>query len=146
MNARASFERALQIQSDYLPAIGNLAQLDRLDQKPDMARKRYETVLEKEPKNEQALLGYAGLVQSLGGESSEIESLLKKAVSVNAQSISARVALVAFYMQKGDLKQAQFSEEQVKQFERYRTTAPQAKSAASASGLRAASVDYLDKR
>ena len=109
VNARASFERALQIQSDYLPAIGNLAQLDRLDQKPDMARKRYETVLEKEPKNEQALLGYAGLVQSLGGESSEIESLLKKAVSVNAQSISARVALVAFYMQKGDLKQAQFA-------------------------------------
>jgi len=107
--ARANFERALQIQSDYLPAIGNLAQLDRIEKKPDVARKRYEAVLEKEPKNEQALLGYAGLVQSLGGDSSEIESLLKKAVSANPQSFSARTALVNFYAQKGDGKQAQLA-------------------------------------
>ncbi|HEV8257831.1 MAG TPA: XrtA/PEP-CTERM system TPR-repeat protein PrsT [Casimicrobiaceae bacterium] len=108
-SARANFERALQIQSDYLPAIGNLAQLDRLDKKPEVARKRYEAILEKEPKNEQVLLGFAGLVQSLGGESSEIESLLKRAVNANPQSISARVALVNFYAQKGDGKQAQLA-------------------------------------
>ena len=72
-SARASFERALQIQSDYLPAVGNLAQLDRLDKKPDAARKRYEAIVEKEPKNEQALLSYASFVQSLGGDSGEIE-------------------------------------------------------------------------
>ncbi len=107
--ARANFERALQIQSDYLPAIGNLAQLDRLDKKPDAARKRYEAILEKEPKNEQALLGYAGLVQSLRGDASEIESLLKKAVGANPQSISARTALVNFYIQRGDGKQAQLA-------------------------------------
>ena len=35
--------------------------------------------------------------------------LLKKAVTVNPQSIGARLALVAFYTQKGDLKQAQFA-------------------------------------
>ena len=107
--ARANFERALQIQSDYLPAIGNLAQLDRLDKKPDAARKRYEAILEKEPKNEQALLGYAGLVQSLRGDPSEIESLLKKALTANPQSISARTALVNFYIQRGDGKQAQLA-------------------------------------
>jgi putative PEP-CTERM system TPR-repeat lipoprotein len=109
VNARANFERALQIQSDYLPAVGNLAQLDRLDKKPDVARKRYEAIIEKEPKNEQALLGFAGLVQSLGGDSSEIESLLKKAVTANPQSISARAALINFYVQKGDGKQAQLA-------------------------------------
>ena len=105
-NARANFERALQIQSDYLPAVGNLAQLDRFDKKPDMARKRYDAILEKEPKNEQALLGLAGLLQSLGGDPNEIESLFKKAVTVNPQSINARLALVNFYAQKGDGKQA----------------------------------------
>jgi putative PEP-CTERM system TPR-repeat lipoprotein len=104
--ARANFERALQIQSDYLPAVGNLAQLDRLDKKPDAARKRYEAILEKEPKNEQALLGFAGLLQSLSGDPNEIESLLKKAVTVSPQSINARLALVNFYVQKGDRKQA----------------------------------------
>ena len=108
-SARANFERALQIQSDYLPAIGNLAQLDRLDKKPDVARKRYEAIIAKEPKNEQALLGFASLVQSLGGDPSEIESLLKKAVIANPQSISARSALVNFYVQKGDGKQAQLA-------------------------------------
>jgi putative PEP-CTERM system TPR-repeat lipoprotein len=107
--ARANFERALQIQSDYLPAVGNLAQLDRLDKKPDVARKRYEAILEKEPKNEQALLGFAGLLQSLGGDPNEIESVLKKAVAANPQSVSARVALVNFYAQKGEGKQAQLA-------------------------------------
>jgi putative PEP-CTERM system TPR-repeat lipoprotein len=104
--ARANFEKAVQIQSNYLPAIGNLAQLDRLEKKPDVARKRFETVLEKEPKNEQALLGYASLLQSLGGEPGEIESLLKKAVTASPQSIDARLALVNFYLRKGDGKLA----------------------------------------
>jgi putative PEP-CTERM system TPR-repeat lipoprotein len=108
-NGRASFERALQIQSDYLPAVGGLAQLDRMDKKPDEARKRYQAILDKEPKNEQALIGYAGLVQSLGGDAAEVESLIKKAIAVNPQSVGARVTLVNFYGQRGDLKQAQLA-------------------------------------
>jgi putative PEP-CTERM system TPR-repeat lipoprotein len=104
--ARENFERAVQIQADYLPAIGNLAQLDRIEKKPDVARKRYDAVLEKDPKNEQALLGLTNLLQSLGGDPNEIESLLKKAVTANPQSTNVRVALVTFYAQRGDGKQA----------------------------------------
>jgi cellulose synthase operon protein C len=106
VTARANFERALQIQPDFLPAIANLAQLDRIEKKPDAARKRYDAVLEKDPKNEQAMLGLVALLQLLGGDPNEIESLLKKAVTVNPQSIDARVALVSFYGRKGDTKQA----------------------------------------
>ena len=109
VNARASFERALQTQSDYLPAVASLAQLDRLEKKPDVARQRYQAILEKEPKNEQALLGYAGLVQSLGADASEVEAIVKKAITVNPQSVGARSALVSFYVQRGDLKQAQLA-------------------------------------
>ena len=105
-DARASFERALQIQADYLPAVSNLAMLDRAENKPDVARKRYDAILEKEPKNEQALLALANFVQLLGGDPSEIESLIKRAVAAAPQSASARAALVAFYMRKGDSKQA----------------------------------------
>ena len=54
-----------------------------------LARKRYEAILEKEPKNEQALLGYAGLVQSLGGDPSEIESLLKRTRQTTEYSCGA---------------------------------------------------------
>ena len=39
-----------------------------MDKKPDVARRRYEALLAKEPKNEQALLGFAGFVQSVGGD------------------------------------------------------------------------------
>jgi putative PEP-CTERM system TPR-repeat lipoprotein len=105
-SARTNFERALQIQPDFLPAIGNLAQIDRFEKKPDAARKRYEAVLEKNPKNEQALLGLVSVLQATGGGASEIEALLKKAVVANPQSIEVRAALVTFYARKGDNKQA----------------------------------------
>ena len=52
------------------------------------------------------MLGLANLLQSLGGDPNEIESLLKKAVVANPQSINVRVALVTFYVRKGDGKQA----------------------------------------
>ncbi len=104
--ARANFERALQIQSDYLPAVANLAQLDRMQQKPELARKHYDKVLEKDPKNEQALLGLANLLQSMSGDPNEIEALLKKAVTADPQAMNARAALATFYLKKGDAKQA----------------------------------------
>jgi putative PEP-CTERM system TPR-repeat lipoprotein len=109
VNARASFEHALQVQSDYLPAVASLAQIDRMEQKPDVARKRFQAILDKEPKNEQALLGYAELVASLGGDPAEIESLIKRAVTASPQSFAPRLALINFYLRKGDAKQAQLA-------------------------------------
>jgi len=40
--------------------------LDRIEKKPDVSRKRYEALLEKDPKNEPAMLGLVSLLQSLG--------------------------------------------------------------------------------
>jgi putative PEP-CTERM system TPR-repeat lipoprotein len=105
-DARANFERALKVQADYLPAIINLATLDRLEKKPELARKRFETILEKEPKNDQAILALANLEQSLGDDPGKIEALIKRAIAANPQSMSARVALVTFYIRQGDGKQA----------------------------------------
>ena len=48
-------------------------------------------------------------MQSLGGDPNEIESLIKKAVTANPQSLNARIALVNFYTQRGDTKQAQLA-------------------------------------
>ncbi|HXX84671.1 MAG TPA: XrtA/PEP-CTERM system TPR-repeat protein PrsT [Casimicrobiaceae bacterium] len=104
--ARANFEKAIQLQPNFLPAISNLSQLDRLDGKPDVGRKRFEAVLETEPKNEQALLGLANFIQSGGGDPKEIEALLKRAVEANPQSVAARVALANFYVRRGDTRQA----------------------------------------
>ena len=49
--ARKSFERALELDPGYFPAAANLARLDIADKKPDEAKKRFEAVLAKDPKN-----------------------------------------------------------------------------------------------
>jgi putative PEP-CTERM system TPR-repeat lipoprotein len=104
--ARASFERALQLQPTYMPAVSNLAQLDMRQKKPEAARKRYEAVLKKEPNNEQALLGLAVVLRATGGDPRAVEKLLKQAVAANPASVTARINLVNFYLRGQELKAA----------------------------------------
>lgn len=104
--ARANFERALELNATYMPAVTNLAQLDLLDKKPDAARKRYEAVLKKEPNNEQALLNAAALLRMTGAPRSEIETLLKQAVAANPTSQNAHGALINFYLGNRDFEKA----------------------------------------
>ena len=105
-SARKSFEQAVIVEPTYFPAIFNLTRLDLLDKNPDAARKRFDAVLEKEPNNESALLGLANFRQLQGADATEIESLLKRAVAANPQSIPPRVALVQHYARRGDSRQA----------------------------------------
>jgi putative PEP-CTERM system TPR-repeat lipoprotein len=104
--ARKSFERALELQPTYMPAVSNLAQLDLRDKKPEAARKRYEAVLKKEPNNEQALLGLAVLLRVAGANPQEIEKPLKQSVAANPASPNARAALINFYLRNRDDKAA----------------------------------------
>jgi putative PEP-CTERM system TPR-repeat lipoprotein len=104
--ARKSFERAVALRPTYMPAIANLARLDLREKKPAAARKRYEAVLQKEPGNEQAMLGLAVLLRVTGADEKEIETLLKKAVASDPNLPNARVALVNFYLRSRDTKSA----------------------------------------
>ncbi|HKQ27029.1 MAG TPA: XrtA/PEP-CTERM system TPR-repeat protein PrsT, partial [Burkholderiales bacterium] len=104
--ARASFEQALKLRPNYMPAIGNLARLDLRDKKPEIAKKRYEAVLKAEPNNEQALLQFAVLLRVTGADSAQIEKLLKQSVSANPASANARASLVNFYLRNRDHKSA----------------------------------------
>lgn len=104
--ARKSFERALELQPTYMPAVSNLAQLDLREKKPEAARRRYEAVLKKEPNNEQALIGLA-VVRRLSGTNPEaVETLLKQSVSGNPASPGARTALINFYLRSQNFKAA----------------------------------------
>ncbi len=49
-NARAAFDKAVSLQPTFLPAVGNLAQLDVQDGKPEAAKQRLEAVLAKDPR------------------------------------------------------------------------------------------------
>jgi len=104
--ARASFERALALQPNYMPAVSNLTQLDVREKNYEAARKRYEAILNKEPNNEQALLGFAVLLRTSGANPQEIEKPLKQSVAANPTSVDARAALVNFYVRGREFKAA----------------------------------------
>jgi tetratricopeptide (TPR) repeat protein len=86
--ARAS-RRRWTLNPAYFPAAANLANLDLIDKKPEDARKRFESVLAKDPKNVQALLALAQMRAKAGGTTEEVASLIGKAVTANPTDPSA---------------------------------------------------------
>ncbi|NJN40696.1 MAG: tetratricopeptide repeat protein [Gammaproteobacteria bacterium] len=105
-NARKSFEQALAHQSDYAPALHNLARLDLAEKKPDQAKGRYEAILAKDPTNESALLGLADLLAATKAPDAEVAATLEKAIKGNPNSTRARIAQIRFHLQHKDAKSA----------------------------------------
>ena len=81
--ARKSFERALRSTRTSLPLPPAWRRMDVADKKPDDAKKRFERLLAKNPKNGQALLALAQLAAVRGASKDEVAALLTKAVDAN---------------------------------------------------------------
>lgn len=96
--ARKSFERALVLSPNYFPAVASLAALDLADKKPEDAKKRFNDVLAKEPKNSQALLALAELSERTGAPKDEVAALIGKAIDANPTEATARLLLVEFHL------------------------------------------------
>ncbi len=104
--ARMSFEKALAIDSAYFPAAASLANLDLADKKPEEAKKHFDGVVAKDPKNVQALLALAELRAKTGGKADEVAELINKAVAANPNEASPRLALIGVYLGAKDAKKA----------------------------------------
>ncbi len=104
--ARKSFERALALNPSFFPAVASLAALDLADKKPEEAKKRFNDVLAKEPKNGQALLALAELASRTGAPTEEVAALIGKAVDANPTEAAARMLLVEFYLGNKQLPKA----------------------------------------
>ena len=105
-NARASLEKALSIQFNYLPAARILAGLDVADKNPEAAKARFETILAKEPANDSALLSLAETQIAAKALHKEIVATFDRAIKANPASASARVALVKFHSRNRDTQSA----------------------------------------
>jgi putative PEP-CTERM system TPR-repeat lipoprotein len=105
-NARASFEKALELQFDFLPAAANLARMDIADKQPETARKRFETIVAKAPKNEQALLALAELQAATRVPLKEVLATVDRAVAANPSSAAARLAQIRLNARVNDPKAA----------------------------------------
>lgn len=104
--ARKSFERALEIDPNFFAAAASLAAMDIADKKPDDAKKRFEALLTKNPKNGPALLALAQLAAVNGGSKDEIAALLTKAVDANPTDVAPRLLLIDLLLRHKDNKQA----------------------------------------
>ena len=104
--ARKSFERALQIDPMFFPAVASLAGLDLADKKPQDAKARFDAVLAKDPKNAQALLAQAELAARTGAPQTEVSKLIANAVNANPTDAAPRLVLIDFHLRNKDLKQA----------------------------------------
>ncbi len=104
--ARLSFERALSIDPTYFPAVASLAAMDMTDKNADGAKKRFEALLAKDPKNSQALLALAELAARSGAGKDEVAKLIGNAVAANPTDVAPRLLLVDYYLRSKDIKLA----------------------------------------
>ena len=66
---------------DFLPALSNLARLDIGEKQIDVARKRYDDFLAKNPKNSQAYLQYAELLAMTGTPVKDVQAVLDRGLA-----------------------------------------------------------------
>jgi putative PEP-CTERM system TPR-repeat lipoprotein len=80
--------------------------LDLQERKPDDARKRYEQMLAKDPKNEQLLLAVAEVLANTKRPEAEVRAAIEKAIEAAPSSTASRLALVTYYQKLPDAKAA----------------------------------------
>lgn len=98
--ARASFNRAIQINPDYLQALFNLAKLEGGAGDVDAARKHFASILEKDPRNGDVMLTLARLHRSeddIGGA----VRWLEKARTASREGKRAVLRLINLYLEIG---------------------------------------------
>ena len=104
--ARKSFERAVGIDANYFPSVAALAGLDLADKKPQEAKKRFEALVVKDPKNVQALVALAELAARAEAPKEEVATLIGKAVAANPSEAAPHLLLIEFHLRNKDVKLA----------------------------------------
>ncbi|MFM2404626.1 MAG: hypothetical protein RL223_2506 [Pseudomonadota bacterium] len=93
--ARAALDQSLRLDPDFVPAVLGQAEIDLKEGKADAARQRMEQFLARQPKNVAALLALATVDQVQNRVGPATRKLLERAVSADAASLPARLALIS---------------------------------------------------
>ncbi|MDP3168429.1 MAG: PEP-CTERM system TPR-repeat protein PrsT [Hydrogenophaga sp.] len=100
--ARKALERALEISPSYMAATTALATLDVADGKAQEAQKRFEGVVQREPKNAQAFMALAELKARNGAPKAEVLDAIRKAIDAAPTEKLPRLMLVEYFLQQKD--------------------------------------------
>lgn len=104
--ARAAYEKALSVDPAFFPAVIDLSSIDISEGKPEVAQKRFEEVLKREPANMRALVALVTLRSRMGAPASEIESTLQNAIRQSPGEVAPRVMLVDHLLDQRNTKGA----------------------------------------
>jgi len=105
IGARISFDKALNLESGYLPALQNLARLDITEKKIDQAKKRFDVALRKDPKNADLMTELAKLA-IFENKPIEAQRWLERAKQENPNTIAPALLLGYTYLQFGEKQKA----------------------------------------
>jgi len=104
--ARAQFERALKIDPAYFPAAAILATLDVQAGNTEAARRRFESVLEKDKNQAPAMLALAELTNRTHGAEKEVLEWIQRAKVAAPNSKAPVRAEIDHYRRSGQLERA----------------------------------------
>ncbi|QQO56353.1 MAG: PEP-CTERM system TPR-repeat protein PrsT [Thiohalocapsa sp. PB-PSB1] len=103
--ARARFERALEVDSSFITALINMARVDVAEQNMQAAAQRYQQVLKQDPRNLAAMLGMAALSE-LQDDDTALLKWLNKAQDANAAANQPGLLLVRFHIDRNQYQKA----------------------------------------
>jgi cellulose synthase operon protein C len=99
--ARASFMRALDITPNFLPSLNAAADLDLQQGKKDAARAHFDKVLQKEPKNADALLALGRILAAGAGTPAQALEAHRAAKAAAPTAMEPGLALAQYLMNQG---------------------------------------------
>ena len=104
-NARSSFERALRLEPAYLPALANLAQLDKIEHRGADTRRRYLAALAKAPKNGALLEALAALALE-AAQPAEAIMYMERAAALDPDATGPALRYAALTLRAGEAHKA----------------------------------------
>lgn len=105
--ARASFDKALQIEPTFLPAAAALTALDIQDKHLDQAEQRFQGILKIQPRNVAARLAIVDLKARQGLPAPEVDKLIAEAARLNPVEATPWLLLINRRIASGDFKGAE---------------------------------------
>ena len=106
VGARKSYERALELDRGYLPALVRLGDLDLVENKPDAAIKRFESLLQLDASNYRARLALAETKRVSGQKPEAVRQVIEEAVRLSPGEVAPRLALITHLLGARQSKEA----------------------------------------
>lgn len=104
--ARKSFEQALEVYPDFIPAMYNLGLVELEARNPEAAEEWFRRILKLKPQQVQALVALAEINVSRRNYQDAV-ALLEKATVMKTEDIAPHMRLIEIHLRMGDIAEAQ---------------------------------------